>query len=68
LPENRQLIQVTQHIENSATREREIRSLEDAVKSVKAQSALILSETNGDKFDLQGVPVEMRSIADWLVS
>jgi predicted AAA+ superfamily ATPase len=68
LPENRQLIQVTQHMENPVIRAREIRPLEDAVKSVKARSALILSETNGGKFDLQGVPVEMRSIADWLVT
>ncbi len=67
LPEKGQLIQVTQHVENPAAREREIRSLEDAVKSVKAQSALILSESNGDKFDLHGIPVEMRSITDWLV-
>lgn len=67
LPEKHQLIQVTQHIENPATREREIRSLEDGIKGVNAHSALILSETNSAKFDLNGVPVEVRSVADWLV-
>jgi uncharacterized protein len=67
LPEKRQLIQVTQHLENSATREREVRALNDAVQGVQAESALILSDANEDGFETRGVRVEVRSTAEWFV-
>ena len=68
LPDKGQLIQVTQNLSQSATREREIRALENAVKNVKVQSALILAEANEDPFDIDGVPVEIRSAAQWLLT
>jgi uncharacterized protein len=67
LPETRQLIQVARNMENPATREREIRALRDALTGVKAESALILSDANEDDFDLEGVRVEVRSVAEWLL-
>jgi len=67
LPEKQQLIQVTQHLENSATREREFRALEDAIKGVHASCALILAEANENAFEINGIPVEIRSTAEWLV-
>jgi predicted AAA+ superfamily ATPase len=36
LPEQRQLIQVAQNLENPSTREREVRALEDGIKGVRA--------------------------------
>ncbi len=68
LPEKRQLIQVTQNLENSVTREREIRALTDAVQAVKAESALILADSNEDGFEINGVQTEIRSTAQWLLS
>jgi len=68
LPEKRQLIQVTQHLENAATREREIRALEDAVQGVPVESALILSDANEKGFEIRGVPVEVHSAAEWFVT
>jgi predicted AAA+ superfamily ATPase len=68
LPETQQLVQVTQNLENPATRARELRALAEAVKSVKVQSALILSDSNEDGYDLYGVPVVVRSTAEWLLS
>ena len=59
LPEKRQLIQVAQHLENPSTREREVRALEDAVKGVNAQSALILSDANDEEFEINGIPVKI---------
>lgn len=67
LPEKRQLIQVAQHLENPATREREVRALEGALDGIDAHSALILSESNGEDFTLKGIPVKTRSIAEWLI-
>jgi len=67
LPEKRQLIQVAQHLENRATRDREIRALQDAIRAVNAQSALILSDANEPAFEINGLAVEVRSVADWLV-
>ncbi|MEI7849329.1 MAG: DUF4143 domain-containing protein, partial [Chloroflexota bacterium] len=68
LPEKRQLIQVAHNLENSATREREIHALSDALAGVKAESALILSDANENSFEINGVPVEIRSVAEWLLS
>jgi len=34
---------------------------------VKVESALILSDANEDDFDLDGVRVEVRSVAEWLL-
>jgi len=68
LPEKRQLIQVTQHMENTAIREREIRAIEDAVQCIKVESALILSDVNEDGLEINGIPTEIRSTAEWLIS
>ena len=67
LPEKRELIQVTQHLENAAIREREIRALEDAIENNQVQSALILADANQDDFEINGIPVKIRSTAEWLL-
>lgn len=67
LPEQRQLIQVAQNLENPSTREREVRALEDGIKGVRATSALILTDANEERIEINGVPVEIRSMAEWLV-
>jgi len=58
---------VTQHLKNAATREREVRALDDAVQSIPVESALILSDTNEDGFEVRGVPVQVRSTAEWFI-
>lgn len=68
LPKKRQLIQVARNMENPAACEREIRALSDALKGVKDQSALILSDANENEFLLDGVKVETRSVAEWLLN
>ena len=68
LPEKRQLIQVAHNLENTATREREVRALSDALTGLKVESALILSDANENSFEISGVPVEIRSVAEWLLS
>lgn len=67
LPEKRQLIQVAQHLKSPIVREREMRGLADAVKNVAAESALILADANEPGFDVNGVPVEVAAVADWLL-
>ena len=67
LPETHQLIQVTQHMDNPGTREREFRAIETAVKHLKVERALILSDMNEDPIEVGGVPVSTRSVAEWLL-
>lgn len=67
LPESRQLIQVTQHMANPGTREREFRAVEAATQHLKVESALILSEVNEGSTRVGGVPVSIRSISEWLL-
>jgi predicted AAA+ superfamily ATPase len=68
LPETRQLIQVALNLENPATREREVRALNDGIQGVKVESALILSDVNENSFETNGIKVEVRSAAEWLLS
>ncbi len=68
LPETRQLIQVALNLENPATREREVRALSDGIQGVKVESALILSDANENSFEINGITVEVRSAAEWLLS
>jgi predicted AAA+ superfamily ATPase len=67
LPEKRRLIQVTQNLNHSATREREIRALQMAVETLNVQSALVLADANESRMVINGIPVEIRSAAQWLL-
>ena len=67
IPERRELIQVTRDLGNTTTREREIRALADAIENTPVRNALILSDTNQETFDIKGVPVTIRSTAEWLL-
>jgi hypothetical protein len=68
LPQKQQLIQVTQNLDHPAVRDREFRALQDAIQIVKVQSALILADASEDTFEINGIPVEIRSAAEWLVN
>lgn len=67
LPANRQLIQVTQNLNNASTLEREIRALQSAVQQLKPESAVILTDANGNDMEIDGVPVMVRSAAEWML-
>lgn len=68
LPQKRQLIQISTDWGNSATREREVQALSAALKTVRVESVLILSDAEQQSFELGGILVEVRSIAAWLAS
>jgi len=67
LPEQRRCIQVAQHLDNPAVRERELRALEDAMKTMPVESALILANTNHDDIKVGNNTVQVKSMAEWLV-
>ncbi|MCI0398057.1 MAG: ATP-binding protein [Chloroflexi bacterium] len=67
LPESRQLIQVTQHLDNPATRERELRALTDAMHSLKIEKSLILTDANANPIEENGGTITIRSLAEWLL-
>ena len=54
-------------MENPSTRERELRALEGAVTTVKVENALILTDKNEDSFEIKGLRVDVRSMAEWLL-
>ncbi|MEZ4712936.1 MAG: ATP-binding protein [Caldilineaceae bacterium] len=68
LPAQRQLIQVAQHLANPATREREVRALTDALSGLNIDHAFILADENEDPFEINGVTVEVRSTAEWILA
>ena len=68
LPETRQLIQVTQSLNHAATREKEVRALQDAIQLLKPKGALILTDADGKDFEIDNVPVSIRSAAEWTLN
>jgi hypothetical protein len=44
-----------------------MRSLEEAFKDLAVQSALGLSDTSEEVFEISGVEVRVQSVADWLM-
>ena len=68
LPETRQLIQVTQNLNNAPTREREVRALQDAVQQLNPKAALILTDAGGNDFQIDSIPVSIRSAAEWMLN
>jgi uncharacterized protein len=67
LPESGQLVQVAQNMENPATREREIRALADAMKTLDLSSGLILADSNTETITRNGITITIRSLAEWLL-
>ena len=68
LPETRQLIQVTQNLDNPATRVREARALTDAMQALELTRGLILSDANAPAMEADGRVIEIRSLAEWLIN
>jgi hypothetical protein len=68
LPESRLLIQVAQNLDNTATREREVRALTEAMRSLKGSRGLILADTNAQPVMENDLPIEIRSTAEWLLT
>jgi uncharacterized protein len=67
LPETRELIQVTQSMVQPLTRQREIRALADALHRLNLSHGLILTEHSAPAIEKDGISIEIRSIADWLI-
>lgn len=67
LPGFHQLIQVSQNMKNATTREREIRTLSEAIEELPVKSALILSDADENVFQVNKIPVEIKSIPKWLL-
>jgi uncharacterized protein len=67
LPESGQLVQVAQNMENPTTREREIRALADAMKTLDLSSGLILADSKTETITRNGITITIRSLAEWLL-
>lgn len=67
LPENQQIIQVTKDLSNPETRRREMRALQDAISSTQVQQAMILTDRTEDDLTLNGITVQVVSVAEWML-
>ena len=54
-------------ISNPATRERKIRAIQDAVKTVDAQDLLILSDNNEDPIRIDDKEIQIQFFPEWLL-
>jgi len=67
LPETRELIQVSQNLAQPSTRERETRALTDALRGLGFTHGLILTDANAAPIETNGLTIEVRSLAEWLL-
>jgi len=67
LPESGQLVELTQSMDNPATREREIRALAEAMNALGISSGLILADSNSETITRVGSTITIRSLAEWLL-
>jgi predicted AAA+ superfamily ATPase len=67
LPTHHQLIQVAQNLDQTATREREVRALSAALREFKLSRGLILAERNAPPIEENGQIIEIRSVVEWLL-
>jgi len=67
LPRNKILIQVSQNLADSETRNREIASLRQAMAEIKANRGLILTEGEKETLKLNGSIIEIKPIFEWLL-
>ncbi len=67
IPEQRLLIQVTQNMNKSSTREREVRALVDGMRSIPQAKGVILTDSNLQPVTVDEFTVEFRSVAEWLL-
>ncbi len=67
LPESRALIQVSQSLAQPATREREVRAMIDAMRSLGLDHGLILTDGNEAPIAENGLTIEIRSLVEWLL-
>jgi hypothetical protein len=67
LPETRELLQVSQNMEQPATREREVRALTDAMRGLDLSHGLILTDANAEPIVVDGMTIEVRLLAEWLL-
>lgn len=68
LPESQQMIQVCKQMNSKETRERELRALQKSCEIYPVKKCLVLTNRNEDPFHFNEVPVEIRSVAEWLLS
>lgn len=67
LPENRQLVQVVQTLDQPETREREVRGLTAAMRNLGLGHGLILADVNATPIEDGDLTIEVRSLAEWLL-
>jgi predicted AAA+ superfamily ATPase len=68
LPETRQLIQVAQNLENPATRTWETQAMAEAMQTLNLSRGLILSDANAQSVEDNGLTIDIRSVAEWLMN
>ena len=62
------MIQVAQDLNSLSTKEREIRAMLDAMRSLGISSGLILTESDAEDVLEEGSTIKIRSLAEWLLS
>ena len=68
LPKTQTLIQVAQDMSQPETRAREIRALVDALRDLHLDRGLILTDANADDINQDGLSIQVRSLAEWLLA
>lgn len=61
------LLQVTHSLAAPAVREREVRGLLGAIRALGLARRPILTDANGEAIEVDGLTIEVRAVAQWLL-
>jgi uncharacterized protein len=67
LPEEHHLVQVAENMAEEATRNREIRALEEAVQEIAVKKITLLTDNNDDDLSIGGINTKVQSVTEWLL-
>ncbi len=68
LPGEKVLIQVAASIAQPATRERELRALNEAMQALRLKQGLLLTNANAAPVTMPAGTIQVRAAAEWLLS
>jgi predicted AAA+ superfamily ATPase len=68
LPGEKLLIQVAASVDKPATRERELRALNEAMQGLRLKRGPLLTNANASPATMPAGTIQVRSVAEWLLS
>jgi hypothetical protein len=62
------MVQVAENMAEDATRNREIRALEEAVQEIAVEKITLLTDNNEGDLNIGGIKTKVQSVTEWFLN